>query len=41
MIFSHVLYQLSYSGTASATTHCGAGERWKRAYGEEAAPLQE
>ena len=34
MIFSHVLYQLSYPGSAAAAVHEGPASGWKRAYGE-------
>ena len=40
MIFSHVLYQLSYPGIAAATVVLPTGERWKRAYGEAGRALQ-
>ena len=47
MIFSHVLYQLSYPGIASGTWPAGRSEvgdgpsgDWKRAYGEGAAAWQ-
>lgn len=33
MIFSHVLYQLSYPGIAAATVR-KTGEQWSDAYGE-------
>lgn len=36
MIFSHVLYQLSYPGNAAATAFLGPASGWKRAYGEGA-----
>lgn len=38
MIFSHVLYQLSYPGVASAAVR--TGERWSGAYGEGDPPWQ-
>lgn len=34
MIFSHVLYQLSYPGSAAAAAPSGPASGWKRAYGE-------
>ena len=34
VIFSHVLYQLSYPGNAVAELAARASARWKRAYGE-------
>ncbi len=34
MIFSHVLYQLSYPGNAAATVGKRPASVWKRAYGE-------
>lgn len=38
VIFSHVLYQLSYPGIAVAELAARASARWKRAYGEGLAP---
>ena len=38
MIFSHVLYQLSYPGIAVAEGRHGSSARWKRAYGEGTGP---
>ena len=44
MIFSHVLYQLSYPGSAAAAVpnsmNEGPASRWKRAYGEAALAWQ-
>ena len=40
MIFSHVLYQLSYPGIATAAVFFETGERWSSAYGEEPQALQ-
>jgi hypothetical protein len=34
MIFSHVLYQLSYPGIAVAAVFGEPASDWKRAYGE-------
>ena len=34
VIFSHVLYQLSYPGIAFAAIHDGISVQWKRAFGE-------
>lgn len=38
VIFSHVLYQLSYPGIAVAEGRQGSSARWKRAYGEGTGP---
>lgn len=38
VIFSHVLYQLSYPGIAVAERSQGSSARWKRAYGEGVTP---
>ena len=44
MIFSHVLYQLSYPGIAAATVFTegsgGPASDWKRAYDEGGRPWQ-
>jgi hypothetical protein len=44
MIFSHVLYQLSYPGSAAAAVPeplgSGPASGWKRAYGEAKPPWQ-
>jgi hypothetical protein len=45
MIFSHVLYQLSYPGSAAAAVlasgDAGPASGWKRAYGEAGRAWQE
>ena len=41
MIFSHVLYQLSYPGVAAAAALLGPASGWSGAYGEAGLPWQD